>query len=279
MTMAGYVAFALAFLLAFGPAQAGSDSRKEAPPILVFGVVPQQSVGKLAKVWTPILNFLGKESGATLRFATAKDIPTFERRLAAGEYDIAYMNPYHYTVYHRAPGYRVFAREKDKKLKGIIVVRQDSPYADISHLRDSLVAFPGPAAFAATLLPQTELQRMRVPVNAKYVASHDSVYLSVAHGLFAAGGGIPRTFENLDPALRGQLRILWSTPGYTPHAVAAHPRVPGETVERLQAAMVKMADDPQGAKLLEAIGFKGLAPAQDAEYDDIRRLDIKLPGK
>lgn len=156
------------------------------------------------------------------------------------------------------------------------MVRKDSPYTDITHLRDGLIAFPGPAAFAATLLPQAELERVRVPVNAKYVSSHDSVYLSVARGLFAAGGGIPRTFENLDPALRDQLRVLWSTPGYTPHAVAAHPRVPCETVERIRAAMAKLADDPQGAALLEALGFRGLVPAQDADYDDIRRLDIKL---
>lgn len=274
--MERHIAFALVFLLALGSLQADADSRKDAPPSLTFGVVPQQSAGELARVWAPILNFLGSKSGVTLRFATAKDIPTFEQRLAAGEYDIAYMNPYHYTVFQRAPGYRAFAREKDKKLKGIIVVRKDSPYTDITHLRDGLVAFPGPAAFAATILPQAELARMLIPVNAKYVSSHDSAYLSVARGLFAAGGGIFRTFENLDPALRDQLRILWSTPGYTPHAVAAHPRVPGETVERLRAAMAKMAEDPQGAALLETLGFHGLVPAQDADYDDIRRLDIKL---
>ena len=273
--MARHIALALAFLLAFGSPQADADSREETPP-LIFGVVPQQSPGELARMWTPILSFLGGKSGLPLRFATAKDIPTFEQRLAAGEYDIAYMNPYHYTVFQRAPGYRVFAKEKYKKLKGIVVVRKDSPYADISHLRDGLVAFPGPAAFAATILPQAELNRMRIPVQAKYVSSHDSVYLSVARGLFAAGGGIPRTFDNLDPALRDQLRILWYTPSYTPHAVAAHPRVPAETVERLQAAMARMADDPQGAELLKAIGFQGLVAAQDGEYNDIRRLDIKL---
>lgn len=277
--MAKHIAFALVFLLALSALQAGADSRKDAPPSLTFGVVPQQSAGELARAWAPLLNFLGKKSGVTLRFATARDIPTFEQRLAGGEYDIAYMNPYHYTVFHRVPGYLAFAREKDQKLKGIIVVRKDSPYADITHLRDAPVAFPGPAAFAATLLPQAELARMHIPVNAKYVSSHDSVYLSVARGLFAAGGGIPRTFENFDPALREQLRILWNTPGYTPHAIAAHPRVPGETVERLRAAMANMADDPQGAALLEALGFHGLVPAQDADYDDIRRLDIRLLEK
>lgn len=247
----------------------------EAPPTLTFGVVPQQPAGELAKIWIPILNFLGEKSGFTLRFATAKDIPTFEQRLAAGEYDFAYMNPYHYTVFHQAPGYRVLAREKDKKLKGLVVVRKNSPYTDIAGLRDALVAFPGPAAFAATILPQAEFAKKDIRVVAKYVSSHDSVYLAVARGLYSAGGGIPRTFENLAPEVRGQLRILWSTPGYTPHAIAAHPRIPDETAARLQATLVEMADTRQGADLLQAAGFQGLTAARDAEYDDIRRLELK----
>lgn len=69
-------------------------------------------------------------------FETAKDIPTFEQRLAKGAYDFAYMSPYTYTVLHRSrAGYTAFAKEKDKKLTGIIVVRRDSEYQDIKDLR------------------------------------------------------------------------------------------------------------------------------------------------
>lgn len=246
------------------------------PPPLGFGVVPQQSASELARLWTPILAYLGRKTGYEIHFKTAKDIPTFERRLVSGEYDIAYVNPYHYTVFHRSPGYQVFAKEKDRKLKGVIVVRKDSPYRDITQLKGKTLAFPGPAALAATVLPQATLRKLGIAFVPKYVGSHDSVYLSVYKGLYPAGGGIVRTFENFNPSLRGALRILWATPGYTPHAIAAHPRVSAGVVERIQEAMLKMHEDPEGAVLLEAIGFKGLVVAQDADYDDIRRLDIQI---
>lgn len=247
----------------------------EEPAALVFGVVPQQSTSELAKAWAPILDYLGKKTGRAVRFATAKDIPTFEQRLAAGEYDIAYMNPYHYTVFHRQPGYRPLAKEKEQPLKGIIVVRQDSPIRDVAQLKGETVAFPGPTAFAATLLPQAQLNKMGIAVDARFVASHDSVYLAVARGLYAAGGGIPRTFAHIDAETRDQLRILWSTPGYSPHAIAVHPRLPGKVAGLFQEALLNMADDPQGSALLKSIGFNALVAARDADYDAIRRLDFK----
>ena len=84
--------------------QIKAEQGSGASSILRFGVVPQQSATKLAKQWVPLLNYLSEKTGHTIHFATAKDIPTFEQRCANGEYDLAYMNPYHYVVFHESPG-------------------------------------------------------------------------------------------------------------------------------------------------------------------------------
>ena len=52
-----------------------------------FGVVPQQAASTLARNWGPLLAHLGERAGLVLRFETAPDIPTFERRLRDGQYD------------------------------------------------------------------------------------------------------------------------------------------------------------------------------------------------
>lgn len=247
-----------------------------ANPVYRFGIVPQQSATELARTWAPVLDALHAKTGLTLRFATAPDIPAFEQRLALGEYDFAYMNPYHYTVFHQRPGYEVFAKEKDRLLKGIVVVRKDAPYRNLTELKDQTLVFPAPAAFAATVLVRAALTQQGIAITSKFVASHDSVYLGVAKGFYPAGGGVTRTFENLDPAVRDQLRILWTTQDYTPHAIAAHPRVPAAVVERLRDAMLGLDGDPAGRAVLEDIGFKGIATARDADYNDVRALRIEL---
>jgi len=257
------------------PTSAVAGAQTE-PVTLSFGFVPQQSASKLARLWTPILNYLSEQTGYRLRFRTAQNIPVFEQRLAAGEYDLSYMNPYHYTTFQRAPGYAAFARARDKRIKGIVVVRRDSPVKDLRELDGQTLAFPSPAAFAASVLPRARFKAEGITITPKYVSSHDSVYRTVARGLYPAGGGVIRTFKNVDPAISDQLRILWTTRPYTPHAIAAHPRVPTQVVQRLQQAMLAMDRNPQGKKLLAAIRIKGFERGEDKDWDDVRALGIDL---
>lgn len=243
--------------------------------VLTFGVVPQQAANKLARNWGPIFSYLSQRSGLNIKFATAPDIPEFERRLANGEYDIAYMNPYHYTVFGDKPGYVAIAKQKDKSITGILVARKDTDLTAIEQLQGNL-AFPAPAAFAASILTRSALHEAGVIFDPKYVKSHDSVYRAVAKGLFAAGGGVVRTFNNTEDEIRDQLKIFWRSNKYTPHAIAVHPRLDISSIENLQAAMLVMADDPQGAELLKAINFKGFMHADYADWDDVRALRIDL---
>ena len=243
---------------------------------LSIGIVPQQNATKLARLWTPICKYLSKQTGYRFVFKTAKDIPTFEKRLAAGEYDIAYMNPYHYTVFSIDPGYRAIAKETNKRIQGIIVVKKDSPYQSIAELSGKTLAFPAPAAFAASVLPRAYLKENQIEISPRYVRSHDSVYLTVSKGLYPAGGGIQRTFNNMPESIRQQLRILWKTPGYTPHAFAVHPRLPAAVVRDIAGALIAMSTNEEGGNLLKNLNFNPIGSAKDEDWDDVRELGIAL---
>ena len=251
-----------------------SQSALASDKVYTFGVVPQQAASEMAESWVPFLAWLSSNSGVKLRFVTAPDIPAFEKRLGRGEYDLAYMNPLHYTVFHKKSGYEALAKEKGRKLKGILVVRKDSAIKDIHDLNGATVVFPSPAAFAASILPRAALLKSGISFTTKFVSSHDSAYLNVTRGLYPAGGGIIRTFEMLDEATRNQLRVLWTTPAYTPHAIASHPRLPRAVARKLQDTLAGMDGSPAGQKMLKLIGFSGIETARDADWDDVRQLNI-----
>ncbi|MCA3266988.1 MAG: phosphate/phosphite/phosphonate ABC transporter substrate-binding protein [Azospirillum sp.] len=240
---------------------------------LVFGVVPQQTPARLAETWVPLLEEVGRRAGVELGFATAKDIPSFESCLARGAYDVAYMNPYHYVVFAKSPGYAAFARQEGGAMRGLVVVALESPARSLADLAGGRLALPSPAAFAASVLPRAELRAAGIPVETLYVRSHESVYRAVVAGQVEAGGGIDRTFESAEPELRAALRVLHATEGYTPHAFAAHPKITAATRVRLAAALAEAgAARPD---LLPALGVAGFRPAVDAEWNDIRKLDIR----
>jgi phosphonate transport system substrate-binding protein len=243
---------------------------------LTFGIVPQQSASRLASLWVPIFKYLEEVTKKPIHFRTAPDIPTFEKRLAAGDYDFAYMNPYHYTIFSKNPGYKAFAKARGERLKGIIVVRKDSPIKSLNELNGATLAVPAPAAFAASILTRAYLSNVGIQFTAKYVSSHDSVYRTVAKDLYTAGGGVIQTFENVAPEIRDQLHILWTSQGYTPHAFAAHPRVAEGLVKKVVIAMETMDQNATGKALLDAINFKGIEAASDSDWDDVRDLNIQL---
>ncbi len=242
---------------------------------LTFGIVPQQSAKKLAVLWTPIMKHISQETGYTVRFSTAKDIPTFEKRCAEGAYDIAYMNPYHYVVFGDQPGYRALAKQKDKKIKGIIVIAKDSNISELAQLTGKTLAFPAPAAFAASIIPRAELAKAGVEFTPKYVSSHDSVYLNVAKGFMVAGGGVMRTFNNTNPEVKSNLKILWNTQPYTPHAIATHDRISETVRKKLLNALLSMSDSESSRELLKGIHFKAFEKAQHNDWDDVRALNIQ----
>ncbi|TQV78473.1 phosphate/phosphite/phosphonate ABC transporter substrate-binding protein [Denitrobaculum tricleocarpae] len=247
---------------------AAADSRES----FVFGIVPQQSASRLAQAWVPFMERLSDVSGYRIEFATAKDIPTFEACLAKGAYDIAYMNPYHYTVFHDLAGYQAIARVRDKRLRGILVARKDASLENLEHLSGNAVAFPSPAAFGASVIPRAELKARGIDISPNYVKSHDSVYRAVAAGLMPAGGGVMRTFNNVPADIRDQLKIVYRTDGYTPHAFAVSSRMNGAQSEALFEAMQQVAAND--AQTLQPLGMKGFVQAANADWDDIRALQL-----
>lgn len=246
------------------------------PAVVSFGVVPQQTASKLAKTWRPILKHLSEKTGVKIRFRTAPSIPEFEERLAAGRYDIAYMNPYHYTEFSKNPGYLAFAKAKNKSIRGIVVVRKDSKINQLSDFDQQTMAFPAPAAFAASVLPRAQFSLNNIEVTPKYVSSHDSVYLSVARGIYVGGGGVKRTLATISPEIRDQLKVLWTTEPFTSHPLAAHPRMDKHTVAQLVNAMLAMENSEEGRLLLEQLAWKGIEAADDKRWDDVRGLGLEL---
>lgn len=240
-----------------------------------FGIGPVQAATELAKRWTPFMEYLSKKSGVPLKFTTAKDIPTFQQQVGEGLFDFAYVNPYHYVVFNKSSGYTAFAREKDGKLSGILVVKKDDPIKSFAQLNEKTLAFPSASALAATWLTMNMLEKKHVQVIPQYVNSMDSVYIAVVKGIFPAGGGETRTFGTLSPEIKDQLRILWTSEPLPPFAFISHPRMPKSDVAKIQKAMEKMSQDPEGMELLKIHNFKGIERSNDEDYDVVRKMNLK----
>jgi len=242
--------------------------------VYTVGIVPQQTPSKLARTWVPLLKLITKQTGLRFKFRTAKDIPAFEERLKNGVYDIVYMNPAHYTYFHEKSGYQAFAKAKNKKIKGIIVVHKDSDISSIEQLANHKIAFPSAGAFAATILPRSELDKLNIPYTPEYVYSHDSVYSNIVLGRYEAGGGVIRTLNTTEQKTKDMLKVLVTTKGYTPHAFAAKKTLAQDVVMKFQSQLLSLESSDEGLKILNKLHLQGIEAANDSDWDDVRMLKI-----
>lgn len=240
----------------------------QAQTIYTVGVVPQFEARKLVGIWQPILDALKQRTGIHFRLEGSKDIPEFEARLARGDYDFAYLNPYHALVAGRDPGYVPLVRDGGRSLYGILVVRKDSPIVDVKELDGAEIAFPAPNALGASLLMRAELANGHgLTITPKYVKTHSSVYLNVLLGQTPAGGGVMGTFNQQPATIKDQLRTLFVTRDMAPHPLGVHPRVAPADRIKVTKALLEMAQTESGQALLAKVPFVQLIGTNYAEYE------------
>lgn len=231
-----------------------------------FGVVPQYDHRQLFATWSPVLDELNRRTGLSFRIVLAPDITAFEKECLEGAYDFVYLNPYHILKANQAMGYRPILRDS-QDLRGILVVRRDSPAKSPADLNGGTVAFPAPNALGASLLMRADLSNVfHVRITPLYVTSHDSVYLHVAGGLVDAGGGVMKTLAKQEASVRESLRILYVTRPMPSHPVASHPRISDSDIEKVRDAFLQMASVAEGRALLSKIPMNDPVPASLGDY-------------
>ena len=262
----------LVSVLLFAAVCAGQGAAAET---YTFGAVPQFDHRRIQSTWQPLLAHIHLLSGVTIEFHGSPSIPKFEQAFEAGEFDFAYMNPYHMLVANRTQGYVPLVRDQENPLYGILVVRKDSPAQTLQDLAGKMLVFPAPNAMGASLLPRAELAKAGVDFQPRYVLSHTSVYLNVVMGQAIAGGGVQATLDEQRPEVRDQLRILYKTNAVAPHPVAAHPRVPAEIQDKVRRAFLQLATVHAGQVLLSQVPIKRIGEASMEDYAPLKELGLE----
>ncbi len=240
-----------------------------------LAVVPQFDSRKIEETWAPIITAIEKGAGVKLVLRGNVSIPEFEGRLYAGDFDFAYMNPYHFVRAFRSQKYRALVRDHGEMLQGVIVVRKDSPIARVEELDGKRVAMPAPNALGAALIPRAEFSRkFKIKPEIVYVRSHSSVYRNVVAGVADAGGGIESTFDAESEAIRSQLRILYRTLEVPPHPLAVHPRVDRRVADRVVKAILDFAQTAEGKNYFASVPMSKPGPATTNEYLPLEALKL-----
>ncbi len=266
VSLSGLTAALTGAMITHAATPIAGDTAAVGRPNYTFGVVPQFEQRKLFRIWRPLLDEIGRRTGVHLELTGSPKIPVFEKRFMRGDFDFAYMNPYHVALGSQAQGYIPLVRDGERRLKGIVVVHKDSALQNIAQLQGAAIAMPSPNALGASLLPRADFLAQGIDVSPVYVQTHSSVYLHVATGITPAGSGVHSTLRRQPQAIREKLRIIYTSREVAPHPVAAHPRVPEADRERVREAFLELMADEAGRRLLAAIPMANPTTATIQDY-------------
>lgn len=242
------------FLICFVITTLVSAAHAAEPRPYSVAIIPRSPTAVLAREWQPFMTRLAADVGHPFNLKFHESYEAFESDLLGGHFDIAYVNPYQAAIV-RDRGYIPLVKDSSK-LIGVLVVRKDSGLAGLADLNGRTIAFPAPGAFVASWYLQALLtHKEKIRFTPKYAKTHANVYRTVLLKLADAGGGALTTLNEEPENLRSLLAILYQTPATASHPIVVHQRVPADIRKRLQAAIMAMAGDDEGLKLLRGINM------------------------
>jgi phosphonate transport system substrate-binding protein len=248
----------------------------EAEKTYKIGVVPQFDAKKVHQIWSPILQQLRDETGKKFELRASTTIPEFENALTQGEFDFAYMNPYHLLMANQSAGYVPLVRDHSRQLTGILVVSANSKIESPKDLNGLSIAFPAPNALGASLQMRQELNDIyQISFTPKFVKTHDAVYLNVLLNETAAGGGVMGTLRKQSAQIQNALKVIHETKPVAPHPFAALKTVPAELRQQVAQIMIDFAATDIGKDALKKIPINQIGAATLEDYQSLAEMGLE----
>ncbi len=248
-------------------------------PIFYFSVLNQRSATLTAQQWNPILAYVSKKANVDLKLKIAKTAPETTALTARGEAQFAYTN-HLFTPDRVKLGWRVIARPDTDGIRGLIVVKQDSPIQKLAALEGQAVAFPSEEAFVGYKLTMNALLHKGVNVSALFAGNQEGAIGLLKSGKAAAAGVNEDVMEAFSKRESFNYRVLWVSESFNDLAIMANPNfVPESTIRAVQQAFVGMRNDAEGKRILAQVAALlktdqsgGFVMASDPEYENYRRF-------
>jgi phosphonate transport system substrate-binding protein len=274
---------ALAIMLCLGWT-VGAPQAAQPAETLVFVAQPLENPEQLAAQWKPFLDRLAMALGVAVRFQHISDNDEINERFRAGKIDLAQLGPLPYVILREsfAPATPlVFLNESDGRADytcALVAPAEAKLKArDLAKLKNKKIALTQPLSTCGYLAAASLLRGAGGALENhryRYLGRHDTVALSILRGEFDLGSmktQIARKYDGLGLAVVAETKPL---PGFAlvANAATVSPERMAQIRKYLLGADAAARGDWGAAR-------HGVTPAQDSDYDAVRRLRVqtKIP--
>ncbi|MGB0749478.1 MAG: phosphate/phosphite/phosphonate ABC transporter substrate-binding protein [Magnetospiraceae bacterium] len=266
-------------------AETSSPAELKSTNKLIVGVFPRRGFKQTLQIFSPLATYLQTGLGRPVELWAAADYTTFERHLAAEEYDLVHLNQSQYIKARDRSGYDAIIQNEEfgePSLRAAIFVRADSGIDSLQDLRGKTIAFGGNKdAMVSYIIPTFLMRKANIlegDYKEKFASNPPSALMSmIIRESEAAGAGekrlqLPLIAKRIAP---GSVKALAVSDAFSHLPWAVHPRVDPHTKAQLRDLLLALEETEKGRKILSTAKLTGFNPAADADYD-MHRLILDL---
>lgn len=262
----------------------------EPRPAITYAYLPQYSHRVSYLRHSKLIDYLSRESGLSIRQIFPDTFEEHRRMVENGEIDISFSNPMTYVSIAKS-GARAFARiiepSGSPTFRGQIITRKDN--RSITKIEDCIgktwIAVD-PLSAGGYLFPlglflkhgirESDFKeisfapgpggKQEKAVLAVYAGKYD--FASIREGTL----NVVRDKINID-----KIKIIAETKSFPGWVYAARKGLSDKIINKIKYSMFRMSmDNQEQAAILYQAGMRGILPAQDSDYNSVRRLTEEL---
>lgn len=270
MTFRAFVLLGLHLLLSAPILALGAEEQS-----IRLGSVAEDIPAVMHQRLTPLTNYLEAAIGRHVVLTLSADMPGAIEALSNGTVELAYLSPVAYLKAREMGNATLIAKAVTNHRAYFsldIVVREDSPIKKVADLAGKRFAFGD----AAALLQKAVVVNAGIPLerlgSSVYLGHYDNIVRGVLNRDYDAG---IVTDSKARLWVKKGLRVIYSSPNLPPYNFAATAKMDHALFLELQKALLSLdGTNPAHRKVLDAmgVGYDGFAPANDMEYDIVRKL-------
>jgi phosphonate transport system substrate-binding protein len=254
---------------------------RSAPAEITLGILPRLGPVDLYEMFTPLAEYLGRETGEKVSLVIPRDFDAFKMMVNANLVDLGFCNSLIYVQLKKERDIDPLAVASEPKagtnVRGIIIARRDSGIKTVRDLKGKKLVFVERDSAAGHIFQMLTLSKVGLDIHKDIVTlpfakKHDNVIMAVFNKAADAGGIREDDLEKMKGRVDvSKLKIVSYTDYYPNWPLFSTPRLKEETAARIRAALLKLKPNtPQVRTVLGRAVLTGFAPVSDRDYDQLR---------
>jgi phosphate/phosphite/phosphonate ABC transporter binding protein len=242
----------------------------------------------MAKMFTPLAEYLSKETGEKVSLVIPKDFDAFKSIVTSGQVEMGFANPLIYVQLKKsAPSLDPLGLASEKagtKFRGIILVRKDSGIEKVQDLKGKKLIFVEQDSAAGHVFQMLTLSKAGLDVHKDFIKlpfakKHENVAMAVFNKAADAGGIREDDLDKMkDKVDLSQIKIVAYTDYYPNWPLFTTGKMSKALAQKVEAALMKLKpNSPEAKQIAGPAQITGFAPVADKDYDMLRQA-AKLAG-